>query len=85
MPQIDLNAEDELLFEQLRGWRRERADGKPAYTVCADFTLKEVAARRPSTSEELSAIKGIGPRFLEAHATSLLDVIAGRAGVAAAG
>jgi RecQ family ATP-dependent DNA helicase len=83
VPQIDLNTEDELLFEQLRGWRRERADGKPAYTVCADFTLKEVAARRPSTSEELAAIKGVGPHFLETHAASLLDLVAGRSRVAA--
>jgi ATP-dependent DNA helicase RecQ len=83
VPEIDLNAEDELLFEQLRQWRRERADGKPAYTVCADFTLKEIAARRPSTSDELGAIRGVGPHFLETHAASLLDVVAGRAGVAA--
>ena len=36
-----------------------------------------MAARRPSTSDELAAIKGVGPHFLETHAASLLDVVAG--------
>jgi superfamily II DNA helicase RecQ len=76
---VPLDAEAELLFEQLRAWRRERADGKPAYTICPDATLREVARRRPASGEELSAIRGVGPHFLEHHAASLLDVVAGTA------
>jgi RecQ family ATP-dependent DNA helicase len=77
-PAVALDAAAELLFEELRAWRRERADGKPAYTVCPDSTLREVALRRPASSEELSAIRGVGPHFLETHAPTLLDVVAGR-------
>ncbi|MGX6449233.1 RecQ family ATP-dependent DNA helicase, partial [Patulibacter sp. S7RM1-6] len=61
----------------LKAWRRERADGKPAYTVATDATLREVVRRRPSTPDELLAIKGIGPSFVEKHGDALLELLAG--------
>jgi ATP-dependent DNA helicase RecQ len=61
----------------LKAWRRERADGKPAYTVATDATLREVVRRRPTTPGELLAIKGIGPSFVEKHADSLLELLRG--------
>jgi ATP-dependent DNA helicase RecQ len=62
-------------FERLRAWRRERADDRPAYTVCPDATLIEIAKRRPRRAAELSAIKGVGPVFLERHSESLFAVL----------
>jgi RecQ family ATP-dependent DNA helicase len=59
----------------LKEWRRERADGKPAYTVATDATLREIVRRRPTTDAELLAIKGIGPSFVERHAASLLELL----------
>jgi RecQ family ATP-dependent DNA helicase len=59
----------------LKEWRRERADGKPAYTVATDATLREVVRRRPASPQELLAIKGIGPSFLDKHADSLLELL----------
>ena len=50
---IDLSPEDESLFLALREWRLGAADGKPAYTVAHDSTLREIAARRPGTRPEL--------------------------------
>jgi ATP-dependent DNA helicase RecQ len=57
----------------LKAWRRERADGKPAYTVATDATLRAIVRRRPSSPDELLGIKGIGPSFVDKHAESLLE------------
>jgi ATP-dependent DNA helicase RecQ len=67
---------DEGAFERLREWRRERADGKPAYTVCADRALRALAELRPRSASELAQISGIGPAFIERHAESALAVLA---------
>jgi ATP-dependent DNA helicase RecQ len=59
----------------LKAWRRERADGKPAYTVANDATLRDVVRRRPRSAAELLEIKGIGASFVEKHAESLLALL----------
>jgi ATP-dependent DNA helicase RecQ len=66
------------LFEALRAWRRDRAkeQGVPPYVIFHDSTLREVAARRPSSLGELSAVEGIGDTKLERHGESLLDALA---------
>jgi DNA helicase II / ATP-dependent DNA helicase PcrA len=62
-------------FEALRRWRAERAkaDEVPAYVVFHDSTLHEIAAVRPQTREELSAISGVGPTKLERYADDVLE------------
>jgi len=67
-------------FEALRRWRAERAkaDEVPAYVVFHDRTLHEIAAVRPQTREELSAISGVGPAKLERYADDLLAALAAR-------
>jgi ATP-dependent DNA helicase RecQ len=62
-------------LEPLKAWRRERAEGKPAYTVATDATLREIVRRRPATDAELLAIKGVGPSFVAKHAESLLALL----------
>ncbi len=66
------------LFEALRGWRRDRAkeQGVPPYVIFHDSTLREVAARKPSSLMELSVVEGIGDTKLERHGESLLDALA---------
>ena len=59
----------------LKAWRRERADGKPAYTVANDATLREIVRRQPRTAAELLEIRGIGPSFVDKHAASLLELL----------
>jgi ATP-dependent DNA helicase RecQ len=66
-------SDDELA--PLKAWRRERADGKPAYTVATDATLREIIRRQPRSEGELLAIKGIGASFIEKHADSLLALL----------
>jgi DNA helicase-2/ATP-dependent DNA helicase PcrA len=68
-------------FEALRRWRaaRAKADEVPAYVVFHDSTLHEIAAVRPQTREELSAISGVGPMKLERYADDLLEALAATA------
>jgi ATP-dependent DNA helicase RecQ len=67
---------DEERFEQLRTWRWERAEGKPAYTVAANAVLEQVLRRHPRSIEALMSIRGIGPAFCEKHGESLLATLA---------
>jgi RecQ family ATP-dependent DNA helicase len=60
---------------QLTAWRRERARGRPAYTVCANSALAEIARLKPMTETELSQIKGVGPAFIRSHSSSLFDLL----------
>ncbi|MCB0979808.1 MAG: HRDC domain-containing protein, partial [Ilumatobacter sp.] len=50
--------------------------GKPAYTVLADAALHAIAAARPSSLDELAAIKGVGPAKLAQYGNALLDLVA---------
>jgi hypothetical protein len=67
---------DQALFEQLRTWRREEANwqGKAAFHVFPDATLQRIAAARPQTMEELSVVKGVGPKKLASFGQGVLGV-----------
>ena len=69
---------DRELFEILRTERRTIADAEsvPAYVVLPDRTLWELAAVRPSTTEELLAVNGIGPVKAEKYGAAFLALIA---------
>jgi ATP-dependent DNA helicase RecQ len=69
-PELDVPEEE---FDALRTWRLGRAEGKPAFTVASDATLREVLARRPASVGELIEVRGIGPSFCEKHGESLMD------------
>jgi ATP-dependent DNA helicase RecQ len=77
-PAPDLSPADAPLFEALKTWRLQAADGKPAYTVAHNKTLMAVAAARPKSEEELLAISGIGPSFVEKYAPEVLALVAGQ-------
>ena len=63
---------------RLRSWRLERSqeDAVPAYVVLHDATLRELAALRPQTLDELAGVKGFGPVKLERYGDDLLAVLA---------
>ena len=71
------SAAAEPLVAGLRAWRSRRAreDGVPAYVVLHDTTIDELAARRPASSAELSAVKGLGPTKIERYGDELLEVL----------
>ncbi|MGH3660461.1 MAG: ATP-dependent DNA helicase UvrD2 [Micromonosporaceae bacterium] len=70
---------DEELFERLLDWRIRVAQARqtPAYTVFTDATLTALAERRPSSTEELVEIRGIGPHKLVLYAEPVLALIGG--------
>ena len=81
--ELDVPAEE---FDALRAWRLGRAEGKPAFTVATDATLREVLAKRPGSVGELIEVRGIGPAFCEKHGESLMDELGRlRGGALAAG
>lgn len=75
-PAPDLSPADAPLFEALKTWRLQAAEGKPAYTVAANKTLTAIAAARPQSEESLLAISGVGPAFIEKYAPEVLEIVA---------
>ena len=69
---------DEGVVTLLRSWRLERSreDAVPAYVVFPDATLRELAALRPQTLNELAGVKGFGPVKVERYGDDLLAVLA---------
>jgi ATP-dependent DNA helicase RecQ len=72
------DAEEEARFQRLRVLRKELADrqGVPAYVVFSDRVLREMAARRPGTADELLDVPGVGPAKLERYGRAFLDALA---------
>jgi RecQ family ATP-dependent DNA helicase len=77
-PPAELTEADAPLFEQLKAWRLEAADGKPAYTVAHNSTLAAIAANRPADEESLGGIRGVGPSFIAKYAPEVLAIVASR-------
>ena len=65
-----------IAFERLRAWRTRRANGKPAYTVLTDETLRALSSAFRPTKRALARVKGIGPMKLEAFGEELLVLTA---------
>lgn len=57
---------DEVLFEHLRGVRKRLADEHhvPAYVVCGDVTLRELARAYPTSVDAMEGISGLGKKKL---------------------
>jgi ATP-dependent DNA helicase RecQ len=68
----------ESLFDALRQWRAgaARGQGVPPYVIFHDTVLREIAAVRPATLDELGEIKGVGASKLQRYGTAVLGVIA---------
>ena len=73
----ELAVGDQPLFESLRMRRLElaRERGVPPYVIFHDITLREMASRRPVTTEALSSVTGVGDKKLERFGKIFIDVI----------
>jgi ATP-dependent DNA helicase RecQ len=71
-----LDATSEL-FARLRAVRRSLADarGVPAFVIFNDATLLAMARIRPSSSEELLEVPGVGPHKLARYGSQFLDAL----------
>ena len=66
------------LFEALRNWRTGQAQARqvPAYVIAHNRTLEAVAAKQPTTPQQLFAVTGIGQRFVDAYGPEVLALVA---------
>ncbi len=68
---------DEVLFGRLKQKRMAlaKAGRVPPYVIFHDKTLKEIAAIKPRTLDELAMISGVGEHKLERYGATILDVV----------
>jgi ATP-dependent DNA helicase RecQ len=68
---------DEALFERLRGLRRKLADerGVPAYIVFSDVSLRDMARKYPTNSNEFRGVSGVGEKKLDDFGEQFLNEI----------
>ncbi|WP_149195575.1 DNA helicase RecQ [Luteimonas suaedae] len=74
----ELAPADLPLFEALRELRAQlaRDQNVPAYVIFHDSTLREIAARRPSSEDELAGIGGIGAGKLSRYGSQVIATVA---------
>ena len=68
---------DASLYEALRMWRlaESKGQGIPPYVIFHDSVLREIAAIKPATLDELASIKGVGASKLERYGRNVLGVL----------
>lgn len=73
----DLAVEEPELLAQLRAWRLQqaRAEKAPSFMVLSDATLHQIAAQRPTSQQQLLAIRGIGQTKLEKYGAQILKLV----------
>ena len=69
---------DEALFKRLRALRRQLADREqvPAYIICGDETLRQMAILKPKTRADLLNVPGIGERKADRFGADFLKELA---------
>ncbi|MDO4988752.1 MAG: DNA helicase RecQ [Synergistes sp.] len=74
---IEMRAETEGLFEELRALRRVFAkdEGVPPYIVFTDRTLYAICDKMPVTEDELLDIQGVGEAKLEKYGEAVIDAV----------
>jgi ATP-dependent DNA helicase RecQ len=67
------------LFDALRTWRmtQAKAQGVPPYVIFHDAVLREIAAIRPASLDELGEIKGVGASKLARYGSGVLEIVRG--------
>jgi ATP-dependent DNA helicase RecQ len=77
-----LDAAAQARFAALKAWRAEvaREHNLPAYVIFHDATLAAIAARAPSSLEDLQGVSGIGVAKLEKYGDAVLAVCEARGG-----
>jgi ATP-dependent DNA helicase RecQ len=65
------------LFEALRAWRATEAKAQriPPYVIFHDTVLRDIAAVRPASIEELGQIKGVGASKLQRYGVAVLGIL----------
>lgn len=66
--------DDHLLLE-LKKWRKETADGSPAYIVFTDATLIAIAEAMPTDEADLLDVAGVGPTKVDRYGEAVLEIL----------
>jgi superfamily I DNA/RNA helicase len=68
---------DSPIFEKLRTWRSQtaRKRGVPAFIICTDRTLQELALVHPRTLTEMEGIYGLGDTKIRQFGAQLLEAM----------
>ena len=68
---------DEALFERLRAVRADlaREGGTHAYVIFSDATLREMSARKPTDSDRLLSVSGVGQHKLQRYGQAFIEAI----------
>ena len=74
---VELTEDEKELFGVLRQSRLKVAvaKGLPAYAICHDSILREMAKSKPVTPDNLLAIHGIGEKFVQNYGDLFLEAI----------
>jgi len=74
---VEAGVSDDPLFNRLRDLRKRLADARnvPAYVVFSDATLRDMAARKPTTPGAFLDVSGVGPVKLESYGEEFLAVL----------
>ena len=75
----DLTEEDRIVYEALAEWRRDVAVDiqRPAFVVCHNSELIEIAQKRPKNNAELRKIKGWKNKKIEKYGEEVLAILNG--------
>ncbi|HEV2916025.1 MAG TPA: HRDC domain-containing protein [Pyrinomonadaceae bacterium] len=78
-PLRPLDEEEKKTLRCLKKWRLEKsfAERKPAYMICQDRTLEQMAIERPATLEALESIYGLGASRIARYGEELLKALTG--------
>lgn len=65
------------IVQHLREWRKQQAEseGVPLYCILSNQTIDDIARLRPTDRQQLSMVKGIGPKKLDKYETPLLSIV----------
>ena len=66
------------LFDALRAWRaaEAKAQSVPPYVIFHDAVLRELAAVRPASLDELGQVRGVGASKLGRYGAAVLGMLA---------
>ncbi len=74
---VQRHGDSSALFLRLKDWRKQLAAERrlPAYMIFSDFSLLEMAQKRPRNQSELLSISGVGQKKLADYGAQILAVI----------
>lgn len=78
-PASGLTGEQAAIYARLREWRNAEAKRQEIsrFIVASNATLAEIARRVPYTTEDLRAVRGMGPGRLDKYGDKILEVVRG--------